>query len=346
MPLTARRAGILRLVVHEYIETAMPVGSRAIRDKYGIAASPATIRNEMQALEGEGLLMHPHTSAGRMPSAAGYRFFVESLMGQVDLPGDEKATIRHQFFQTAPELDEWLDLAAILLARSLGLLAIVAPPRARELRVRQVQLIGLQDLMALLIVVLQEARVLKQLVTLPEGVEEPDLVAVANRMNTLVSGRSTGELSGQVAPEDPVDRSVWESLQRVLHDEAMREVDPRIEGISGVLAQPEFRSDQHGALEVMSLVDRHAMDRVVPREALHGGGVRVVIGEENHADELRNCTLVFAPYGEEAAMTGFVGLLGPTRLPYERAVANVGYLSTLLQEMMERVYGSAPAGTE
>ncbi len=130
MTLTQRRAGILRLVVHEYIETATPVGSKAIREKYSLPASSATIRNEMKALEGEGLLTHPHTSAGRVPSETGYRLFVESLMGQVDLAGEEKATIRHQFYQTAPELDEWLDLAAVVLARSLGLLAIVAPPRA------------------------------------------------------------------------------------------------------------------------------------------------------------------------------------------------------------------------
>ena len=106
---TDRRAGILRIIVREYVETAAPVGSRTIHDKYGVPASPATIRHEMQALEEEGLLEQPHTSAGRVPSDRGYRMYVESLMGQADLPGDEKATIRHQFFQAAPELDEWAD---------------------------------------------------------------------------------------------------------------------------------------------------------------------------------------------------------------------------------------------
>ena len=106
-PVTDRRAGILRIIVREYVETAAPVGSRTIHDKYGVSASPATIRHEMQALEEEGLLEQPHTSAGRVPSDRGYRLFVESLMGQTDLPVEEKATIRHQFYQAAPELDEW-----------------------------------------------------------------------------------------------------------------------------------------------------------------------------------------------------------------------------------------------
>lgn len=340
MPLTQRRAGILRLVVHEYIETASPVGSKAIHDKYALPASPATIRNEMQALEGDGLLTHPHTSAGRVPSDEGYRFFVESLMGQVDLSGEEKATIRHQFFQTAPELDEWLDLAAVLLARSLGLLAIVTPPRARQLRVRQLQLIELQELMALLIVVLQEARVLKQLVTLPEGADASDLPRLANRMNEYVAGLDSAELRAEATPNDPVEAAVLETLTRVLDEEAVRESDPRIEGFGAVLAQPEFQADQSGALEVMSLVDRHAMERIIPVAA--GGsesGVRIVIGEENEADELRNCTVVFAPYRADSQMTGFMGVLGPTRMPYERSVASVGYMTDLLQEMMERVYG-------
>ena len=99
---TDRRAGILQIIVREYVETAAPVGSRTIHDKYGVPASPATIRHEMQALEEEGLLEQPHTSAGRVPSDLGYRYFVESLMGQADLPVDEQATIRHQFFRRRP----------------------------------------------------------------------------------------------------------------------------------------------------------------------------------------------------------------------------------------------------
>ena len=125
---TDRRAGILRLVVREYVDTATPVGSKTIREKYELSASAATIRSEMQALESDGFLTHPYTSAGRIPSDLGYRSYVESLMGPVELAAEEKATIRHQFYQAAPELDEWAKLAAVLLARSLGLVAIVTLP--------------------------------------------------------------------------------------------------------------------------------------------------------------------------------------------------------------------------
>ena len=209
---TNRRAGILRIIVREYVETAAPVGSRTIHDKYGVSASPATIRHEMQALEEEGLLEQPHTSAGRVPSDRGYRLFVESLMGQTDLPVEEKATIRHQFYQAAPELDEWADLAAALLARSLGLLALVSPPRSRELQVKHLELIGLNEILALLVVVLREARVLKQLVPLDGPFEQAELSVMAARLNERVSGRTVTELRREPAVDDATEQRLIETL--------------------------------------------------------------------------------------------------------------------------------------
>ena len=336
---TERRAGILQIVVREHIATATPVGSKTVHDKYGVPASPATIRHEMQTLEEEGLLEQPHTSAGRVPSDRGYRFFVESLMGQADLPDDEKATIRHQFFQTAPELDEWADLAAGLLARSLGLLAIVAPPRSRELQVRHLELIGLNELLALLVVVLREARVLKQLVPLEADFDQAELSLLAARLNERVSGKTVTELRRAPDPADATEGKLLAALGQLLAEEAGREAQARIEGVAGMLAQPEFRSDQEGALDIVSLVDRRATERVVPLEALGRAGVSVVIGGENPALELQRCSVIVAPYGDRADMSGFVALLGPTRLPYARGVATVRYLSGLLEEMMDRVYG-------
>ena len=336
---TDRRAGILRIIVREYVETAAPVGSRTIHDKYGVPASPATIRHEMQALEEEGLLEQPHTSAGRVPSDRGYRMYVESLMGQADLPGDEKATIRHQFFQAAPELDEWADLAAGLLARSLGLLALVSPPRSRELQVKHLELIGLNEILALLVVVLREARVLKQLVPLDSPFEQAELSVLAARLNERVSGRTVTELRREPSPDDVTEQRMIETLTGILNEESAREAAVRVEGVAGMLGQPEFQRDHRGMLDIVSLVDQRATDRVVPPESLGGAGVSVMIGDENPADELHQCSVVVAPYGDQADMSGYVALVGPTRMRYGRGVATVRYLSGLLEEMMDRVYG-------
>ena len=336
---TERRAGILQIIVREYVETASPVGSRTIHDKYGVPASPATIRHEMQALEEEGLLEQPHTSAGRVPSNLGYRFFVESLMGQADLPGDEKATIRHQFFQAAPELDEWADLAAGLLARSLGLLAMVAPPRSRDLQVKHLELIGLNDLLALLVVVLREARVLKQLVPLDNPFAQAELSVLAARLNERVSGKTVSELRQTPEVADATEQRLMGTLEHLLTEEASRDVAVRVEGVAGMLSQPEFREDHEGALNIVSLVDRHTAERVVPHGSLGRDGVRVVIGDENPADALHHCSVVVAPYGDRTGMSGYVALVGPTRMHYGRGVATVRYLSDLLEEMMDQVYG-------
>ncbi len=336
-PVTDRRSGILRLVVRDYIETAAPVGSKTIHDKYGVAASPATIRHEMQALEEEGLLIQPHTSAGRVPSDRGYRVFVESLMGQMELPAEEQATIRHQFYQAPPELDAWVDLAAGLLARSLGLLAVVVPPRSRELRVRQLELINLNDLLVLLVVVLREPRVLKQLVTLHDGMDQEALSQLAQRLNANVAGKRADELPETL--EDESSDAVLHSLRRMLEDESARGGDAHVEGLGDVLTQPEFESDHQRVLEILSLVDGHSMLDVVPPATLDEGGVSVMIGAENAATALHDCSVVVAPYGTASERAGFVGLVGPTRMPYGRSVASVRYFSDLLQEMMEQVYG-------
>lgn len=336
---TARQAAILRLVVREYIETAVPVGSKMVRDKYGLPASPATIRSEMQVLEEEGLLTHPHTSAGRVPSDRGYRVYVESLMDPADLTAEEKATLRHQFYQAAPELDEWAELAAVLLARSLGLLAVVAPPRARELRVRHVELIALKDLLALLVVVLHEARVLKQLVTLESALDQAELSAIAAQLNGRIAGKSVRELRRLSAAGAGAPATIDSALVHLLEEAQVREAEARVQGLGAVLEQPEFQDDHGDFLKIMTLLDQHAIDRVLPTGALAGGGVSVVIGGENQSEAMRRCSVVVAPYGIGSEVVGFVGLVGPTRMRYARAVASVRYYSDLLRELMAEVYG-------
>ena len=336
---TARQAGILRLVVREYIETAAPVGSKMIRDKYALPTSPATIRSEMQVLEEEGLLTHPHTSAGRVPSDRGYRVYVESLMDPADLTAEEKATLRYQFYQAAPELDEWAELAAVLLARSLGLLAVVAPPRARELRVRHVELIALKDLLALLVVVLHEARVLKQLVTLDSALDQAALSVVAAQLNQRMEGKSVRELRLLPATEVGAPATLDSALVHLLEEAQLREAEARVQGLRAVLEQPEFQDDHGDFLKIMTLLDQHAIDRVLPTGALIGNGVSVVIGGENQSEAMRRCSVVVAPYGIGSEVAGFVGLVGPTRMRYGRAVASVRYYSDLLRELMGEVYG-------
>src|SRR5437870_3292959 len=157
--LTERQAAILNYIVREHIETALPVGSDTLVRKFGLGLSSATIRNEMARLEEAGYISHPHTSAGRIPSDKGYRFYVEVLMREEDIGLDRARTIRHQFHQAAGELDDRVHLAASILAAAVSNLGVAIAPRARATRLKQVQLIVLHDQTALMVVVLPEGRV-------------------------------------------------------------------------------------------------------------------------------------------------------------------------------------------
>src|SRR6185436_4485936 len=180
--LTERREALLNLIVDEYVDTAVPVGSQYIVRKHAMAVSPATVRIEMARLEEEGYINQPHTSAGRVPSDKGYRYYVESLMTEERLPWEEAQTIRHQFHQAERAMEQWFQLAAAVLAHSVSNFAVVTSPRSSATRLRHVQLVPLQETSALCVVVLNEARVRQQVVNFPEPVDQATLTVVANRV--------------------------------------------------------------------------------------------------------------------------------------------------------------------
>ena len=340
MALSDRRESILQIVIQDYIETATPVASRHVVERYALPTSAATIRHEMQRLEREGYLTHPHTSAGRVPSNRGYRHFVQSLMGHAELGVAEQATVRHQFFQAAPAVDEWADLAANVLARSLGLLAVVAQPQPQRLRVRQLELISLNDLLALMIVVVQEARVIRQLTPLPSPCPPEQLEAMAHRLNSDVSGHDADTVR-TVPASDADEQAVLDTLALVLDRDVERSGAVSIAGLGGVVSQPEFHAEPERSLQLIDLVDRQAITELVPPAALSEDGLRVLIGEDNPSDLLQECSLVVAPYGAAYGRAGYVAIIGPTRMNYPRSVAAARFHSALLQEMMDTVYGGA-----
>ena len=362
--LSDRQAGILQLVIQDYIETATPVASRRVVEKYALPASPATIRHEMHALEQEGYLTHPHTSAGRIPSNRGYRHFVQSLMSHAELGMAEQASVRHQFYQAAPSVDEWVELAAAVLARSLGLLVIVAPPHPERLRVRQVELISLNELLVLMIVVVQEARMIRQLMPLPQPIEVDELTALASKLSWTLRGRSALDArdAAQAALEapdtHPVEYVVLETLAQVLDRDAQRAGLPSIAGLSGMVAQPEFQHQPMRSLELIELVDQQAAKDLVPATVLDEaaqfagqadlrGAMHVLIGDDHPTELLQDCSLVLAPYGSSTAapdapeIPGYVGIIGPTRMNYPRSIAAARFYSQLLQEMIDAVYGAS-----
>jgi heat-inducible transcriptional repressor len=334
--LTERRSRILRLVIEEYVDSAVPVGSEAIVRKYRLPVSPATIRNEMAKLEEEGFVTHPHTSAGRVPSDRGYRYYIEDLMEERELTQEEKETIRHQFHQAGRDLEQWVHLAAAVLAQAVRNMAVVTTPRSPNCRLKHVDLVSLHDLVVLLIVVLQDGRLLQQVVTLSEPLQQGDLTATGHRLTDLYKGLTATQLQSKPAELSALESEVRDEVNALMTSEDEGRYDQAyLEGVPLVLGQPEF-SRSEKMLGLLAVLDEYSLTRVLPLRSLAGEGVTVLIGGENREDALQECSLLVTRYGVPGSLSGALAVLGPTRMRYPRTISTVRYLGTLMSELVNR----------
>ena len=194
---TPRQREVLKILIQKYINTATPVGSSTVRQAGRMNVSSATIRNELAVLEELGYIEQPHTSAGRVPTVKGYRYFVEQLMEQVELPRPEQRMIKHQFHQVRLSLDQWMRLTATVLAHSARSASLVTPPHATNSRFRHMELISIHDTLCLMIVVLQDSSIHEEMLVLANPIDQGQLSQASNKLNTLLNNLS-GERSTKV----------------------------------------------------------------------------------------------------------------------------------------------------
>jgi heat-inducible transcriptional repressor len=337
--LSPRQQLILGLVIREYIAAAQPVGSKTIQN-YGLGVSSATIRNEMVVLEEYGFLSQPHTSAGRVPTEQGYRYFVERLMRESQLPITEQRTIRHQFHQVGVDLEQWMRLAASVLARTAQSAAVVTSLRTEQCRLRHLELISIRDTMIMLIVVLEGGIVQQRVLTLDEAIGQDTLAQMANRLNDLCVGGSVLRVAACRRLVGALEQQILDIVAQV-----MRRVDDEAglrlyrDGLTNILYQPEFAVPDSARNIVHLLEDRTLLEDLLT-EMLEVGGVQVIIGGEGRWNELKECSLVVSPYGVSGEATGALGVMGPMRMPYSRAISTVRYVAGLMSDLFRDLYGS------
>lgn len=336
--LTERRAGILAMLVNEYIDTAAPVSSRALVEAHRLDLSAATIRNELAALEEDGYITHPYTSAGRVPLDSGYRLYVETLMAEEPVPADERRTVEHQFYQASGGLDEWLSLAATVLAGWVGNVAVVTRPQARRACLRNVQLVQLHDEAVLLVAVMDDGRVQQRMMPLRTPTTQQDLSTRAERLNARFRGHDARvvreALDGLV---DDDERATAEALAGLIEEHRAPE-GTRLEGLQVALEQPEF-SEPARMLEAVRHLVAYEIYRVLATAAdVAPGAMRVMIGSENPDAWMQDWSVVVSTYGGADA-AGTVAVLGPTRMHYARTIPRVRYVATLMSNVMHEVGG-------
>ncbi len=337
--LSQRCQTILRLIVREHIRRAAPVSSKIISERYNLGVSPATIRNEMAILEEKGYLTHPHTSAGRVPTEKGYRYFVEKLMGESHLSSDERRTISHQFHQARLELDQWMRLSAAVLAHNARGASLVTAPKSSQCRMKHLELISIRDEMVLLILVLQEGTVKQQILTWDDPASQDELTPVAHHLSDLWSGCDQKAVAATrdslVGFEQQVADVVLETMRRL---DARTSSEIYRDGLLNVLDQPEFAHSDNAQQVVRVLEERQVIDRMVS-EVMEHGGLQIIIGGEGRWEELSEVSVVLARYGIHDQATGALGVLGPVRMQYGRAVSVVRYVSQLMSDLIGDLYG-------
>lgn len=328
-----RKSAILRAVVQQYIETAQPVGSNNVVGSTGVAVSPATVRSEMTVLEREGYLAQPHTSAGRVPTEKGYRFFVDALGGPGELGPAQVRQVRAFFSHAHGELEGMLRDAGRLLSRLTSTTAVVVGEQGERATIRSLQLVNLSPTVSLVVVVLSSGAVLKKTVDLPADTNADDLAAIQSLVATQVIGRALLDL-GEIAPSGDLGRDavIAETLGAIRSAAEEVGLHVYVDGASrmaGAFAASETLQEALALLEqqitVVSML-QGVLDR----------GLTVAIGSEHGVLPLSECSVVVAPFLIDGEHAGTIGVLGPTRMNYPEtlaAVATVGErLSRLLTE--------------
>lgn len=344
MSLTPRQQLILKAIVEDYILTAEPVGSRALSKKFPLGVSPATLRNEMADLEDEGLLKQPHTSAGRIPSDAGYRVFVDLLMERANPLPAEELRVLERFQAQARDLQDILQQAAKVTAVLAHCTAIVRAPRLHRARIQFIQMLPLSDQDVMLVILTDQGTTLNQLVHLPSAMTADDLGVLGNFLNTELRGHPLDRLTSRGLESLLAEMRGYEQVLRALWQRLYEANEPServyVSNASYLAQQPEF-GDSAKMRSLLCLLEREqTLANLL--SLLHAGGAEVShvsIGRENPLADLHECSVVSAPYTIGDQVIGEIGVLGPTRLEYPRAVAAVETMARYLSTTLTRFFG-------
>ena len=312
------------------------------RRKLGV--SPATVRNIMAELEAAGYLHHPHTSAGRVPTDAGYRLYVEGIPDDLPLPQADQLMIRHQFGQVQFASEQWFRLAASALAGATHAAGLATRAKPATSRVKRIHLLGSGERLATLVLLLAEGPIKQALIALDEPASEEALEVAARRLNERLEGRTTREVErivgglGRETTEDRLQAEAGERIARLMHElDAAPVEDVFSEGLLNVMEEPEFARSEKLRRVFSALQNRDYLGKLV-LDVVRRGDVHVFIGAENRTAEMQDVSLVVAPYGRPGRAVGVVGVLGPTRMAYPQAISNVRYVSGLLNELVDNLY--------
>ncbi|MGE5679041.1 MAG: heat-inducible transcriptional repressor HrcA [Pseudomonadota bacterium] len=340
MDLGTRKRLILQAIIEDYINTAEPVGSRTISKKYLTGTSPATIRNEMADLEEMGFIEQPHTSAGRIPSDKGYRLYVDHIMRQNTINEAQREQIKKEFLDTLGEIDRLVKHASKLLSQMTQYTSIVMAPQFRRTSIKQIQLIRIDNSTVLAVIITDAGIVKNSVLRIVQDVQGDVLARITNMLNDKLSGLGIEDIerfdmeymkNNSMGHREIIEQIVPELIQTLLYSDT---AEVYHDGVSNILNLPEY-SDINKARSFLNTMEENELLFKVLNDVK--GDVNVSIGSENKLEQFRDCSLITATYRINGKTVGSVGIIGPTRMEYSKAISVVECMTNNLSEMLTRI---------
>ena len=343
MKLSARKLRILQAIIDDYIRSAEPVGSRTLAKKYELGISSATIRNEMSDLEEMGFLEQPHTSAGRVPSDKAYRLYVDKLMKVRSLDQREAEYIKETYESTIDQIEQIIFHTAEILSEVTNYTSLAMAPRLNKVMIRHIQLVQVDEELALLLIVTSSGILRDTLIRIPEGINNDYLSRVSNILNEQFRGKTIDQIDTEdlanIRDKFLKNRKFFSSLLDILI-QRFRESEKRevyLGGTTNIFNFPEYQDIIRAQSFLNLMEEKDLLYDILANSA--EDGVWVSIGSENSYDELHDCSIVTATYSLEDRVLGTIGLIGPTRMEYSKAVSVMDYMGKALSRYLTKLYG-------
>jgi heat-inducible transcriptional repressor len=340
VPLDIRKQQVLKAVVADFTDTGIPVGSQALAARHLLSWSAATIRNELASLVDIGYLLQPHTSAGRIPSDRGYRYFVDFLMEEEAVSPAVRRQVDPLFPEHPVGVEELLETAAQVLALITDALSIVTGPQTLGAVVKHLDLVSLDDRHVLLILLLEGNLLRQQVIKLSSAADQTRLSALAAQLNSALQGSSSqavSDIDWGDEPANPLRDEVVSHIVAVMQAADLRQDTVVLhDGVRNLLHQPEF-GDVEQLEQVLAVVEEErALGQVLTSFDVDRG-VQVIIGAENSVEQLRACSLVLTTYRAGETRRGTISVLGPTRMRYPQVAPRLRYVSQRVGQAMDRL---------
>ena len=339
--LNQRNRAILNAIVRDYIETAEPVGSRSLSKKNEIHLSPATIRNIMSDLEDIGLITQPHVSAGRVPTETGLRFYVNSILELRPLADSEKRRIQNYLLDSSQEVEELLKATSRMLAVVTEQAGIVSRPKSSVTVFKHIEFIRLRDNLVLMVLVTKSGLVQNKIIEIEDTLSQGELDRLTQYLNELLVDLTLDQLKQRVLEEMKKDKDDFDALlskaleisNQAFQDESVGEV--YIEGRTNLMQYPEFRQieilrDLFKAFEEKNIIIR------LLEKSINASGIQIFIGSETQINEMEGCSVITAAYTQGDYPIGTLGVIGPTRMNYDRVIPVVDYTAKVISRILEK----------